>query len=947
MKYEVKKQVVAGMGMLFGLFVLLAGAAPVWGEELIDIYNPGVGGAGWSFANNVVTIAQNGDYTISGYSKANRVVVASGVTATVTLHGAIIESASGGSPLALGSSAIVTLRLVNTNTLTATNEGTTNPAAGLQVEEPSQLTIEEGASGGSLTVTGAGYTPYKSAATDAWGGAGIGSGGSTGSRAGRITIRSGTITATGGENAAGIGGSGYSANIGNQNLGAIYNAKVQSFGGNITIEGGTVTARGGEGFGGAAIGGGLFGNADITISGGTVYAYAPNDLHGALSAGADSWTANAAAIGSGAFVGSSNITITGGEVYAFSYKGAAIGSGGSMYNVAYYPVNNGNISITGGTVVAKSSIGYGDPAAIGGGSFMQAGTINISGGIIYAVGDGLAGGIGSGTLHMDIPYYDYDNNTYGTADKSSLTITNGTIIASMVGKYKGSNLSTAISGSHTLIISPTINEQTLMYSVSGATIMRDALVAGGGRDDMPDASVKLLSDTTIDGHWPLNIPANVRLTVPTNVSFDVNHHAITVEGEFFATGGYIINNEYVTYAKILQNSWIDAIPEQTYTGGKIEPTITVRDNSGVTLMRDKDYTVTYFNNTEPGLAIVNVVGAGQYSGTATANFTIVRQTSSITLLDAWVRNIPDQTYTGYTISPKPEIHTGAKLLTENTDYTLDYSNNENAGTANIHITGKGEYTGTLTKPFNILRKMIDASWLTPIPDQYYTGLPIEPVITLRDPNRDTTLIRTQDYTAKCTNNTNEGTATITIDGQGNYQGTLSAKFSIIRKPPHTVIIVSMLSDLVKANTSLSPDIPYFQVTNDSAFVLMLKITGNNVTVLAPPELTVNGEKADFIAIPEGQMYYSNLTIDHDLLIQISGMSITTAAETPRAGLTATADSHGIHLRGLTVGQTLELYDPTGQLLYKTTATTTNAFIPLTRKGAYLIIAGDSALKAVF
>ena len=78
----------------------------------------------------------------------------------------------------------------------------------------------------------------------------------------------------------------------------------------------------------------------------------------------------------------------------------------------------------------------------------------------------------------------------------------------------------------------------------------------------------------------------------------------------------------VTYTKNLQDAWIQAIANQTYTGSAIEPTIEVKDGE-TTLVANTDYTVAYTNNTEVGEATVTVTGAGNYSGTATTTFYIL------------------------------------------------------------------------------------------------------------------------------------------------------------------------------------------------------------------------------------------------------------------------------------------------------------------------------------
>ncbi len=119
--------------------------------------------------------------------------------------------------------------------------------------------------------------------------AGIGDGASASSR-GTIRISGGTITATGGDRAAGIGGShfnnggvieisGGTVNATGNSLGAGIGGGYKGSGGTITISGGTVNATGSTGPWngiGAAIGGGYKGSGGtITISGGTITTNGP------------------------------------------------------------------------------------------------------------------------------------------------------------------------------------------------------------------------------------------------------------------------------------------------------------------------------------------------------------------------------------------------------------------------------------------------------------------------------------------------------------------------------------------------------------------------------------------------------------------------------------------------------------------------------------------------
>ena len=61
----------------------------------------------------------------------------------------------------------------------------------------------------------------------------------------------------------------------------------------------------------------------------------------------------------------------------------------------------------------------------------------------------------------------------------------------------------------------------------------------------------------------------------------------------------------------------------------------------------------------------------------------------------------DYTYTGKAIEPEVTVTLGGKELVKGTDYTVDYSNNTNAGTATATVTGMGNYTGTAAATFEI------------------------------------------------------------------------------------------------------------------------------------------------------------------------------------------------------------------------------------------------------
>ena len=66
-----------------------------------------------------------------------------------------------------------------------------------------------------------------------------------------------------------------------------------------------------------------------------------------------------------------------------------------------------------------------------------------------------------------------------------------------------------------------------------------------------------------------------------------------------------------------------------------------------------------------------------------------------------VANIGNKTYTGKAIKPAVTVKDGDTVLKAGTDYTVTYKNNVKPGKATVTITGKGNYSGSVVKTFNI------------------------------------------------------------------------------------------------------------------------------------------------------------------------------------------------------------------------------------------------------
>ena len=160
--------------------------------------------------------------------------------------------------------------------------------------------------------------------------------------------------------------------------------------------------------------------------------------------------------------------------------------------------------------------------------------------------------------------------------------------------------------------------------------------------------------------------------------------------------------------------------------------------------------------------------------------TVTRTASNVSDAAATSTN---RTYNGSAQTGVTKVTLGGQTLTLNTDYTVTYKNNTNAGTASYTIKGTGSYAGTLTGTFTINPKSIKASDVTlgSVAAQTYSGSAKTPTLTIKDGTRNVNLTKDTDYTLAYTNNTNAGTATITIAGKGNYNNSRTTTFTINAK----------------------------------------------------------------------------------------------------------------------------------------------------------------------
>ena len=132
-------------------------------------------------------------------------------------------------------------------------------------------------------------------------------------------------------------------------------------------------------------------------------------------------------------------------------------------------------------------------------------------------------------------------------------------------------------------------------------------------------------------------------------------------------------------------------------------------------------------------------------------------------------------YDGKAKKPGVTVKLNGKTLKNGTDYTVSYSNNTKVGTATVKITGKGNYTGSVSKTYSIKNNFKKAT-ISGISTKAFTGKNITQSITVKYNGK--TLKNGTDYTVSYSNNKKIGTAAVKIAGKGSYTGTVTKTFKI-------------------------------------------------------------------------------------------------------------------------------------------------------------------------
>ena len=339
-----------------------------------------------------------------------------------------------------------------------------------------------------------------------------------------------------------------------------------------------------------------------------------------------------------------------------------------------------------------------------------------------------------------------------------------TVTFTGIGKYSGS-----VTKKYTI-------QPARIYSSSTTCTISPENCIYDGKPQEPKVTITKGDRTLVEGR-------DYTVEYQNNTSIGRARAGITGIGNY---SGYFTTAFYINRGSISNCDITLSDISLTYDGTEKKPLVTVKCN-GNTLTEDQDYYLYYRSNTNAGTASVTISGTGNFYSSASKTFQI--EPADISKYTAALSQ-DSFSYDGSEKCPDMTITNGNTKLTYNTDYSLSYKNNVNTGTASVTATGKGNYTGSVTKTFQIKASdfskydiHLSASSFT------YDGTEKKPEITVKSGRK--LLVSGTDYTVSYKNNINAGTASVTITGKGSYSGSQTKNFTITP------------ADLTKTTISLS------------------------------------------------------------------------------------------------------------------------------------------------
>ena len=227
-------------------------------------------------------------------------------------------------------------------------------------------------------------------------------------------------------------------------------------------------------------------------------------------------------------------------------------------------------------------------------------------------------------------------------------------------------------------------------------------------------------------------------------------------------------------AKSIEPTLILSAEKFVYNGKSQKPSVTVKNQDEI--ISPDHYTVTFDSDpVNVGTYHVNVQMTGEYEGSASESYSIVAKkiTPGVTLSNTAF------TYNGKEQKPTVTVKDGTTTL-GTSDYTVTYgSGRKNAGTYNVLVRMKGNYSGSRTVTYKITAKKITPAVTLSRTAFTYNGKVQKPTVTVKD---GSTVLTASNYTVTYgSGRKNVGIYNVLVTMKGNYSGSRKVQFEIVPK----------------------------------------------------------------------------------------------------------------------------------------------------------------------
>ena len=242
---------------------------------------------------------------------------------------------------------------------------------------------------------------------------------------------------------------------------------------------------------------------------------------------------------------------------------------------------------------------------------------------------------------------------------------------------------------------------TIAYGMTGdVTLVSRCKLSETSGEKLSCAWYKLTDDTAIP---PLDGATGTSYTLPADLPAGKHTYWVTFTSDDYSKSAEIT----VTVTPVSLEDAEVTVQSPTYNGKLQEPKVTVKLGDK-TLSRDNDYTMEVAKQTDAGSYKLTIKGGGNYTGTKTVEWKILPKTVENPTIE-----VSSVTYNGQAQTPSVTVKDGATIIPD-TQYTVSYRNNTNAGTATVTVvsTSNSNYKfGPTEQAFTITKA--DAPTVTP------------------------------------------------------------------------------------------------------------------------------------------------------------------------------------------------------------------------------------------